>query len=320
MRSWPMTASVGTPRKRCISIPTRRKTWRQVGGVKGGWLMFPYAAYATSITSILLYLLLYISRHHLCFAAARIRCTAARGYISYDVESSALSVSFFHFYFNGDSFCTLHVARCTCSWRLQRRAPLIALILLHIPRGISNTLNHWYSALFRIVQFAWSILCAIRWSSVPPERLKLFFIYYIYIYAYTYKLKRKTFEIYMKLNYIVNGKVKSSREAAPCLLYRYLFRKTGRQPCLGAYQYLHVHVLLGFSRGWPRIAKWIPLAAALGAHSALLHLSRDFILSFACSGNSRVMLNAVVQFHQLFVCEFGLCQDHHKMNNSINNC
>lgn len=120
--------------------------------------------------------------------------------------------------------------------------------------------------------------------------------------------------IYLKLNSIASREIKSnrdfSRSGAPCLLCRYLFRKTGLQPCLGAYQYLHVHVLLGFSRGWPRIAKWIPLAAALGAHSSLLHLSRNFILSSPCSGNSRVMLNAVVRFHQLFVREFGVCKDH----------
>lgn len=112
MRSWPMTASVGTPRKRCISIPTRRKTWRQIGGARGGWLMFPYAAYATSITSILLYLLLYISRHHLCFAAACIRCTAARLHIVACGEFCFISLFFFFFslfYFDDGSLCMLHV-------------------------------------------------------------------------------------------------------------------------------------------------------------------------------------------------------------------
>jgi len=61
--------------------------------------MFPYAAYATSITSILLYLLLYISRHHLCFAAARIRRTAARLHIVRCGEFCFISLPLFFFFF-----------------------------------------------------------------------------------------------------------------------------------------------------------------------------------------------------------------------------
>lgn len=86
-----------TPRKRCISTPTRRKTWRRLGGAARGLTDVSLCpTYATSITPILLYLLLYISRHHLCFVARR-RIRRAPGAIA--TPSSALSVLFLFYFF-----------------------------------------------------------------------------------------------------------------------------------------------------------------------------------------------------------------------------
>lgn len=108
--------------------------------------------------------------------------------------------------------------------------------------------------------------------------------------------------------------IKSERdiflEAAPCIrLCRRLFRKTGRQSCLGTYQYLHVRVLFG-SRGLAEDREVDSTCRGLRSTlSFLLHLSKDFILSTACSGNSRMMLDDfVVRFRHMFVREFKSCK------------
>lgn len=105
MRSWPMTASVSTPRKRCISTPTRRTTWQRIAEGRRGELTdvslchVRYLHYSDIIIPAPLYL-----------TASSLFCSGASGAlphdrVSYDAEFCFISL----LHFDDLSFCTQQV-------------------------------------------------------------------------------------------------------------------------------------------------------------------------------------------------------------------